>query len=184
MSQQQGFGTSSGGGSIPGNVPQIFVLDDGSAVPNANTLNVNGLSSSESNDNGILTRANPDLSENAEVVLTNRMIGTATTSGASTEDLVTFPLAATVTSYRLQFDVIGRETTTGDTVGYSVDGTVKTDGATASLVATPFYDKDEDPSLIDAEIALVVSGNNAVLQVTGVAATAITYKAVGIYVAV
>lgn len=73
---------------------------------------------------------------------------------------------------------------TGDGLGYSVDATVKTDGATATLVASPFTDNDEDPSLLDAEITVVASGNSAVLQVTGVTGETIAYKAVGTYVVV
>lgn len=183
MSQQQTFGSGGGGGSLPDNVPQSFVLDDGTAIPAAHVLNVNGASTSDPNDNGILTRANPDLSENAEVVLTNRLTGTVTSTNGSVEDLITIALGTDPACYRFNFIVTGLAAT-GDGLGYSVDATVKTDGATATLVASPFTDNDEDPSLLDAEITVVASGNSAVLQVTGVTGETIAYKAVGTYVVV
>jgi hypothetical protein len=115
----------------------------------------------------------------------NQLTGTGTSTNASILDLITFPLStAGAASYRFNLDVVGRETTTGDTVGYSVEGTAKTNGVTASMVATPFIDNDEDASLITANIDLIASGNNVILRVSSAAGTTITYKAVGTYVVV
>ena len=110
--------------------------------------------------------------------------GTATSINGSTEDLITIPLGASAACYRFTFNIAGRDTVSGDSVGYSLEGTVKTDGATASVVATPFTDNDEDASLLTASIDLVSSVNNAILQVTGVTAKTIVYKSVGNYVVV
>ncbi len=173
-----------GAGPVPPTVATSYVTDNGTAIPALNVLNVNGGSVTTDNVNGIETRANPNASNNLEIDLTNRLTGSGTSTNASVVSLITFSLAATAQSYRFNFDVVGRETTTGDTVGYSVDGTAKTNAAVASLVATPFIDNDEDASLITANIDLVVSGNNVILQATGVAGTTITYKAVGLYVVV
>lgn len=181
MSQQQTF---VGADNVPGNVAQSYVLDDGTAIPSAHTLNVNGGSTSDPSDNGILTRANPNLSNNAEILLTNRLTGTATSTNGSVEDIITFNLGASVACYRFNFIVAGRDTGTGDGVGYSVDATLKTDGATATVVAAPYTDNDEDPSLLDAEITVIASGNSAILQATGVTGQTIAYKAVGQYVVV
>ncbi len=175
---------NNGTGPVPPTVATQYVLDDGIAVPAANSLNVLGETTEENNDNGIMTIADPDPGDNLFIALTNRLIGEVESEEGSVEDLITFSLSDSAASYRFNFDVIGRETTTGATVGYSVDGTAKTDGSTASLVATPFIDNDEDASLITANIDLVVSGNDVILQVTGVVGTTITYKAVGLYVVV
>lgn len=171
-------------GSLPPTVPTSFVTDDGTAIPAANVLNVNGATSSDDNPNGIETRANPNLSDNLEIVLTNRFTGTATSTNASVEDLVTFTLGATNLVYRFQFDVSGRDTATGDGIGYTLFASARTDGAAATVISTPFLDNDEDASLVTATADFVASGNDVILQVTGVAGQTINYRAVGSYTVV
>ncbi len=114
----------------------------------------------------------------------NQLSGTATSVNGSTENLVTIPLGVAAACYRFYFQITGRDTATGDGLGYSLEGTVKTNGAAATLVASPFTDNDEDASLLTASIDLVASANNAILQVTGVVGQTIAYRAVGSYVAV
>lgn len=174
----------SGGGPVPPTVPEQFVTDDGTAIPAANSLNVLGGSSSINVDNGIQTQANPNLSDNLDIVLTNRLTGSATSTNASVENIVTFPLGATDACYRFQFLITGRDTATNDSAGYTMFASAKTDGATASVVATPFTDNDEDPALLLATVGLIASANNVILQVTGVAGQTIAYKTVGSYVVV
>lgn len=175
---------STGSSPIPPTVATSYVTDNGTAIPALNVLNVNGGSVTTDNVNGISTRANPDLSKNLEIDLTNRLTGSGTSINAAIVNLITFSLAATAASYRFNFDVVGRDTTSGDSVGYNVQGTVKTNGAAATIVETPYIDNDEDASLITANIDLIVSGNDAIIQVTGVVAKTITYKSVGTYVVV
>jgi hypothetical protein len=102
--------------------------------------------------------------------------------------MVTFPLSTTGrASYRFFFDVIVRVTTAtppaavGDTMGYTLYSTFKTDGAAASLVGVPFIDSDEDTNMQGALISMSASGNNAILQYTPVAGNAVTYNVVGYY---
>lgn len=175
---------SGGGGTIPPEVPEQFVTDDGTAIPAANSLNVNGGTSSIDNTNGIETQANPNGGDNLDIVLTNRLTGSATSTNASVENLITFALGGTDASFRFNFLIAGRDTATNDSVGYTVFASAKTDGATASVVATPFTDNDEDPALLAATVNFVASANNVILQVTGVAGQTIAYKAVGSYVVV
>lgn len=174
-----------GGGPVPADVARSYVTDQGTAVPAFNVLEVKGMDTAafpESNDNGIFTRANPNGSDLLEIVLSNRLFGGGSTAGALTTDLITFPLAATATSYRFEFQITGRAATTGDSVGYTIFGSAKTDGATTAIIETPYIDADQDPALFAASVALVPSGNSVILQVTGVAGTNITYKALGTYI--
>lgn len=178
------FYINSAGMPTPPAIPTSFVTDDGTAIPAANVLDVVGGSSTDSNDNGIFTEASPDLSNNLVISLSNRMTGTATSVNASVEDLITLALGASPASYRMEFKIAGRDTSTGDALGYTIFVSVKTNGAAASIVATPFIDADENASLTAASATVIASGNNAVLQVTGVASQTIQYKAVGTYVVV
>lgn len=120
----------------------------------------------------------------ATVILSNRLQGTATSTAAGNADIITFALAGVAASYRFRFDVVGRETTTGDTVGYTLFASYKTDGAAATIVQNEFIDADEDAALTASTIALVPSTNSVILRANGVAGTVINYSAVGSYVQV
>lgn len=101
--------------------------------------------------------------------------GTATTVGATTEDLLTIPLGATPGTFQFEARVKGFEATTPAGVGYNLYGTFITDGATATLVGyQPIF--NEDTALVDADAYFVASGNNAVLQVLGVVGLTIDWS--------
>ena len=172
-------------GGLPPDVPTSFVADTGTAIPAAHVLNVKGSSTTTSNDNGIDTIANPNSSNNLYVRLTNRLEGSATSTNGATANIVTFALqSGSAAVYRFSFDVSGRDTVSGDGVGYSVDATFRTDGSAATVISAPYVDDDEDASLIAASITMIASSNNAILQATGVATKTIVYKAVGTYVVI
>ncbi len=175
---------TSTGSPLPPEVATSYVTDDGTSIASGNIENVKGVDSTENNANGVLTRANPNLSNNLQVILTNRLQGTATSTNASNADMVTFSLAATPTVYRFYFDATGRDTGSGDGVGYTLYGSARTDGASATIIATPFIDTDEDASLIGASINLLASANSIVLRGIGVAGRTVNFSAVGTYVQV
>lgn len=171
-------------GPVPPAVPTSFVTDSGTAIPSGNILDLTASYTTSSDDDGIQSSANPNLSNIIQISLTNRLFGSGTSINGSILDLITFNLLSTPSCYRMSFEVSGRDIATGDGVGYTIFGTAKTDGAVASLVETPYTDVDEDISLIDADTALVPVGNAVVLSVTGVAGKIIAYKAVGTYLVV
>lgn len=93
---------------------------------------------------------------------------TALTVGATTADLMTVSLGATPATYQFEARVKAFEPTTPAGAGYNIYGTFTTDGVTATLVG----DQDvfnEDPALSAADAYFIASGNNAILQVLGVA---------------
>jgi hypothetical protein len=157
---------SSTAGPPPPDVPDQFTADDATvAVPAANNLNVFGGSSNSDNQEGIRTTASGDT---LVVELTNRMQGTGSTSGAVTNDLFTVALGPIPGVFTFEGKVAGFDSANNDGVGYNVFGTVKTNGASASIIGTQDKITNEDIALIDADVNLVVSGNNIILRVTGV----------------
>lgn len=172
------------GGSLPPTIPTSFLTENGTAIPSGNVLQIAADFIPGDFTAGITTQADPNLSNNLEVVLTNRLAGTATSTNGSTEELIGFSLGNTTAVYRFSFSITGRDTVSGDGVGYTVDGSAKTNGTTATIIATPLIDNDEDPSLLTSSVALVATGNTISLRVTGVTGETIIYKAVGLYVRV
>lgn len=171
-------------GPVPPAVPTSFVTDVNSpSVPIANIENVFGGFVSTDDSDGIQTDGSSG-SNTITIQLTNRLRGTGTTVGATTADLVTFALGATPGTYIIDANFVGFEPTTPAGAGYSLFGTVRTDGATASLVGTPDIIKNEDVALLPGDVALVVSGNNAILRVTGTVGLTVRWVVVATYVKV
>lgn len=114
----------------------------------------------------------------------NILTGSGTSTNGSTSNLVTFDLGNTGKVYRFYFMVAGRDVSNDDGIGYHILASAKTDGVTADTIATEFIDADEDASLMDAEIDFIVSGNNIIVQATGVAGKTINYMLTGSYISV
>jgi len=179
------------GGPLPPQIPTSFTTDynatftaTGTSIPQANVENVVGGFNGIDNANGIATQANPDEDKNLLVLLTNRVRGAQSSVNGATINLIVVPLGSAPAVYRFQVDIVGRDTTSGDGAGYTFFGTIRTDGVSATGIATPFIDEDEDASLITTLVQLGVSGNNGVLQVTGIVGKTIAYVAVGTYIKV
>jgi len=179
--------TLTSGGPIPPNIPTQFNTQNGNAVPLANILIVNAFDSTEDNANGLITKGGvvgTGTSNEVDVVITNRLQGTGSTSGAVTADLVTFSLGATPATYVVEANFSAFESVTPSGAGYSLFGTIRTTGAAASLVGTPDKINNENASLLAANADIIASGNNLILRVTGVAGLNINWATVGYYVRV
>lgn len=103
--------------------------------------------------------------------------GTASTVGAVTGDVITLPLGATPGTYTLEARVSGFEGTTPASAGFQIFGTVRTTGAAAVLVGVPDVVSNAEIALVASLASIVVSGNNAIIQVTGVAGLTVGWKA-------
>jgi len=168
---------SVGGGGTP-TIPTSFVTDvGGPAVPAANVLDLLGASSTDNNPNGIQTDG--ATAATVKVELTNRQVGTVQTTDATPTAVITFDCAtagATNGVYTFSILACAFDSTNTQANGYQIVGTVRTDGSTtATLVGTP--DKIVNEETTSADFNLVVSGNNAIVQATGVAATTINWNA-------
>lgn len=171
-------------GTLPPSVPTSFVTDFNSpAVPAANILDVFGSDTTVNNVNGIQTDGSSG-SNILTIQLTNRLQGTGSTVGATTADLVTFSLGATPATYVLEANFAAFESATPSGAGYSLFGTVRTTGIVASLVGTPDKINNENAALLACTADIVVSGNNAILRVTGTAGLTVNWAVVGYYVMV
>jgi len=162
-------------------VPTSFITDDGTAVPVLNNLNLIGGSTTVNDSDGLRIIGSGNT---ATVQITNRLFGTGSTVNAVTDDLVSFSLGGSVAVYNFRFQVVGRDTGTGNGVGYNVSATFKTDGVTATRINTPWSEDDEAGTLEDASVDIVASSNNVIVRVTGVAGQTISWVTEGSYIVV
>ena len=176
---------SSTSGPVPPTVATSYVTDSGTAVPAANILIIHGVDSTENNANGVIAKGGvigTGTANEVDLVLTNRLQGTGSTAGAVTADLVTFSLGAIPGTYTFDCRIAGFNSSTPAGVGYAIVGSVRTDGATATLITNQAVDHFEEAATVPCFGQIVVSGNNAVIRVTGAAGLNINWNAVGEYV--
>ena len=102
--------------------------------------------------------------------------GTGQTIGAVTADILTIPLGGSAGTQQFEARVKGFEATTPAGCGYNVYGTFTTTGGIATLVGVQDV-FNESPALVTADAYFIASGNNAVLQVLGVAGLTIDWTA-------
>lgn len=167
-------------------VPTSFVTDVNSpAVPVANILNIVGGQLSTNSVKGLITDGSSG-GNTVTIELTNRFSGTATTVGAVTGDLVTFAmsaanLGATPGTMVIDAQICAFEAVTPSGAGYAIFGTVRTTGAAATLVGTPDKITNQEAALSTSDANIVVSANNVIIRVTGVAGLTIHWRVLATY---
>ena len=170
-------------GPVPPAVPTSFVTQDGTAVPAANILIVDGVDSTENNSNGIITKggvAGTGTSNEVDIVLTNRLKGGTSTVGAVTTPMITFT-PSVIGTYAIECRISAYNTTSALGAGYSIFGTVRFDGVNANLCGTPDKIVNEEGAMSAANVTLTVSGNNVLINGVGYAAQNINWYGVGLY---
>ncbi len=161
-------------GPLPPTVPTSFVTDLGTAVPAANVLNVPGGSSVVNNDNGLMTTGSGNT---LTVELTNRQTGTVTTTDATPTTIITFALGAAPGVFYFRGSLAAFDKT--DVAGGAYDYTsgVRTTGAAGVELGTEFKDEFEELAMENSDFNVIVSGNNFVVQVIGLAGKTIDWNA-------
>lgn len=102
---------------------------------------------------------------------------TATTVDANTADVITIPMGVTPGTYIISVNVAGFEATTPAGVGVEVVGVVRTTGVACVLTGSPDEIYHSETALNAARATIVASGNNAIVQVLGVAGLTINWAA-------
>lgn len=172
-------------GPVPPAVATSYVTQNGTAVPLANILIVNGFDSTENNDNGIITKGGvvgTGTSNEVDIVITNRITGTATTTDAATPQvLYSFSLGATPGAYLIEVRLVAYNVTDAIAAGYTSFRLTKTDGIIATDVsATPGF-ISEETTMTGVLAVNSVSGNNLLLTVNGLAGKTINWLALTTY---
>ena len=122
-------------------------------------------------------------------ILNSQTATTTTSDGAGqTQTILTFPLAATPTAYAFEARVAAIDKNNLSVGGFSGFCAVQTDGVTASILTDTDLITHETKTPITgingATVSFSVSGNNAILQVVGVATHTINWGAFALYVSV
>jgi|GEM_PF-3270642 hypothetical protein len=106
----------------------------------------------------------------------DKRYGAVQTTDDTPTSAFSLDLGAIDNAFTFEISVSGIEGTGAAAIGVSLYGAVRTDGATAVLISTPSKDIFSDTALLAASVDLIVSGNNAVVQVTGIPATTIDWE--------
>lgn len=161
-----------------------FVTDAGIATPALNILNI--ITAGGGTD-GIQTSG----AGNTITITPTPMsiTGGAVTIGAVTANPVTLGLGAVAGTYTLNIIVSAFSNTTAVGgaspavgAGYGIVASVRTTGAAAVLVPNQAVDEMEEAALLPCNAAVVVAGNNAIIQVTGTAGLTVEWNVVAQYV--
>jgi len=161
---------------LPPTVPTTFHTNDGDAVPAANIINFFANDNSNDVAAGI---TNTGSGNTVTYFLTNRIRGTLNTVNATPQNLIAFDLGATPALYTFKGEVQGFAAATGEGGGYFFEGTYTTNGTTSNIVGGQFSSFQETAAWAasTAFVFITDGGNNFVVQVTGIAATSINWRA-------
>lgn len=171
------------GGPIPPIIPTSFVTQNGTAVPAANILKVNGGDSLENNTNGIITKGGivgTGIANEVDVVLTNRLQGTNQTIGATTSNIITFSPTA-IGTYAFEFRLAAYNTTSLLGGSSSIFGAIRYDGINVNICDLFDEISNDEGAMSGTDVLVIASGGSMILQGTGYGGQTINWAATGLY---
>lgn len=162
---------SGGGPSIQG-----VITDDGApAVIADGSGNINILAGAGINVTG------QGLGNTVTISAEGAVKNTVTTNDATPTTLITIPAGATPGTYALDVLVSAFNSSTPAGSSVSVWGGVRTTGVATTLTGVSDSSSNPEAALAGISAALAVSGNDILVQVTGLAATTINWSATARY---
>lgn len=167
-------------GPVPPAVATSYQTQNGTAVPISNVLIVDGFDSIENNDNGIITKGGvvgTGTQNEVDVVITNRIVITATTSdgGGQTQTItVMTPTNGTAIEFTASF--IGYDSINNEAAGGSQEGISRKFGGTVTTIGTNDSLDESDPALNAVDWDIIASGGNLAARFAGIAGRTITWK--------
>jgi len=158
-------------------------ITPGTATPNGSgVLQFLGRETSLNNDKGIQTDADPDNGNVVYVELTNRIQAKLTTNNNTPTTITTFSLGTTPGVYTFDINIAAFDVTDALGIGYSIFGTTRTDGTTAVICGTPDKIVNEEAGTSAADANIVVSGNDVIIQITGLTGKTINWNSISTYI--
>jgi len=101
---------------------------------------------------------------------------TTQTIGAVTSDIVTINLGAVAGVYVLEGHVVGFNTTDGAGGGYFVSSSARTTGVAGIEIASEVTEDFEEAAMLSCDVTFVISGNNGIIRVLGIAGKTINWR--------
>lgn len=173
----QFYTQNSGASPPPPEVPTEFVTEDGSAIPAANILNVTAEDIPDNNDEGIQTIADPDLSNNLVIQLTNRVRNDVVTNDDTPTNLISFGLGGSPGVVIIQGNVVAYNVTDDLGATYTLNGSARTNGLTGVEIGSELKDVFEEGGMVATDFTFGVAGNQAFIDVTGLPGKTINWSA-------
>jgi hypothetical protein len=167
-----------GGGGAP--IQTLTGNSGGPVAPTANNINVVGGSSIVNDANGITVIGNPGTSTET-FTLTNRPQGQVTTSDATPTNIITFAAGAVAGTYAITGQVDAYDLTDVAGAAYFFTAGIRTTGAATVLIGAQFSTEFEEAAMVPSDIDILVSGNNILVQVVGIAGKTIHWDAIFTY---
>lgn len=165
---------SSTSGPVPPSVATSYVTNDGTAIPSANILNVLGGS-------GIETYADPNLSNNLFIKVQNSTTDTGQTVNNQTINLSTID-CSTAGTYFFTTQISAYDIAGVEAAGGSLYTTVRSTGGVVAVIDDTDAIAHRTSNLPSIDYQIIVSGTNAILQVTGQNGFTLDWGAITIYV--
>ncbi len=164
-------------GSTP-SIPTQFTTDDGVAVPVANNLNILTADTNTNNDNGIHSTGS---GSTVTILLTNRITGSVTTTNATPTTLASLSLGATPGVYLVEGDLTAYDVTDTAGASYTFVAAAITNGVAATEIGVENKNVFEQVAMATADFNVGVTGNNAFIEVIGIAGKTINWNCLFTY---